>query len=105
MLARAAGDRNINGALQDCAASRRDMAEQTPQFSLSRTPAEIRYALILTLIMTAGGLLVLGSIPLSLFDKASALVSFSLLLLPYMLFASRHFLEWLRARTEKSLFI
>ncbi len=80
------------------------MALPTPKYSLSRAPAEIQYALILTLIMSFGGLLVLASIPISLFDKASAVVSFGLLLLPYLLFTSRHFLEWLRERTAKSRF-
>ena len=78
------------------------MDPQPPQFSLSRAPAEIRYALILTLIMSLGGLVVLASIPVSLFDKASALVSFGLLMLSYLLFASRHFVDWLRTRTAKS---
>jgi membrane protease YdiL (CAAX protease family) len=72
--------------------------------SFSRAPAGIRYALALTLILTSGGVLVIGSIPISLFDKASALVSFGLLLLPYLLFTSRHFLNWLRERTVRSRF-
>ena len=80
------------------------MSLPTPQYSFSRAPGEIRFALILTIIITLGGLLVIGSIPVSLFDKASVLVSFGLLLLPYLLFASRHFLEWLRERTAKSRF-
>lgn len=80
------------------------MALSMPQYSLSRAPAEIRYALILTLIMSFGGVVVLASIPVSLFDKASAVVSFGLLLLPYLLFTSPHFLEWLRERTAKSRF-
>lgn len=77
---------------------------QPRQYSLSRAPADIHYALILTLIMTFGGALVLASIPVSLFDKVSALVSFGMLLLPYLLFTSQHFLEWLRERTAKSRF-
>jgi len=80
------------------------MSQPTPQYSFSRAPGEIRFALILTVVITLGGLLIIGSIPLSLFDKASALISFGLLLLPYLLFASRHFLEWLRERTAKSRF-
>lgn len=76
-----------------------------PQSLYSRAPVEIRYALILTLVMTAGGLILIGSIPLSLFDKASVAVSFGLLLLPYLLFASRHFLEWLRQQTARSVFV
>ena len=78
------------------------MDPQPPQFSLSRAPAEIRYALILTLIMSLGGLVVLASIPVSLFDKASTLVCFGLLMLSYLLFTSRHFVDWLRTRTAKS---
>jgi membrane protease YdiL (CAAX protease family) len=80
------------------------MSFLTTWHSFSRAPAGIRYALILTLILTSGGLLVIGSIPISLFDKASALVSFGLLLLPYLLFTSRHFLKWLRERTARSRF-
>jgi len=80
------------------------MPPQTPFGSLSRIQAEIHYALILTVVMTLGGILVLASIPISLFDKASALVSFGLLLFPYLLFASSHFLAWLRQRTAKSRF-
>jgi hypothetical protein len=52
--------------------------------------------------MSLGGMLALASIPISMFDKASAVVSFGLLLLPYLLFTSPHFLEWLRERTAKS---
>ncbi|MGH9748788.1 MAG: CPBP family intramembrane glutamic endopeptidase [Candidatus Polarisedimenticolia bacterium] len=80
------------------------MALSTLKYSLTRAPADIQYALILTLIMSLGGALVLASIPVGLFDKASAVVSFGLLLLPYLLFTSRHFLEWLRERTAKSRF-
>jgi membrane protease YdiL (CAAX protease family) len=80
------------------------MSFLTTRYSFSHAPAGIRYALILTLILTSGGLLVIGSIPISLFDKASALVSFGLLLLPYLLFTSRHFLAWLRERTARSRF-
>ncbi len=80
------------------------MSLLTTRYSFSRAPAGIRFALILTLILTSGGLLVIGSIPISLFDKASALVSFGLLLLPYLLFTSRHFLKWLREQTARSRF-
>ncbi len=72
--------------------------------SFTRAPVVIRYALILTLILTFCALMVIISIPISLFDKASALVSFGLLLLPYLLFTSRRFLNWLRERTARSLF-
>ncbi|MCZ6695486.1 MAG: CPBP family glutamic-type intramembrane protease [Acidobacteria bacterium] len=75
----------------------------TTRYSFSNAPAGIRYALILTMVLTSGGLLVIASIPVSLFDKASVLVSFGLLLLPYLLFTSRHFLKWLRERTARSL--
>jgi len=81
------------------------MAFLTPQFSLSRAPAEVRFALILTLVMSLGAFLVLASIPVSLFDRASAVVSFGLMLLPYLLFTSRHFLQWLRERTATSRFV
>jgi len=80
------------------------MEPQAPRYSLSRAPAEIHYLLILTLVLSLAGLLVLASIPVSLFDKASTLVSFGLLLLPYLLFTSQHFLAWLRERTAKSRF-
>ena len=73
-----------------------------PQFSISRPPAEIRYALYLTLIVSFGAFLVLASIPVSLFDLSSTVVSFGLLLLSYLLFTSRHYVEWLRERTAKS---
>jgi CAAX protease family protein len=76
-----------------------------PQYAFTRAPADFRYALYLTLIMSFGALLVLASIPVSLFDRMSVVVSFGLLLLPYLLFSSRHFLEWLRERTAKSRFI
>ncbi len=81
------------------------MALPTPQYSLTRPPAEIRYALYLTLIMSVGAFLVLASIPVSLFDLTSTVVSFGLLLLSYLLFTSRHYLEWLRERTAKSRFL
>lgn len=71
--------------------------------SISNAPSGIRYALILTLVMVSGGLLIITSVPVSLFDKAAALASFGLLLLSYLLFTSRHFLKWLRERTAKSL--
>jgi len=72
---------------------------------LSRVPAEVRYALVLTLIMSLGALLFLASIPVSRSDKALAVVCFGLLLLPYLLFTSPHFLQWLRERTAQSLFV
>lgn len=78
------------------------MALPSPQFSISRPPAEIRYALYLTLIVSFGAFLVLASIPVSLFDLSSTVVSFGLLLLSYLLFTSRHYVEWLRERTAKS---
>jgi hypothetical protein len=78
------------------------MASQPPLESLSRPQDEVHYALILTIVMSLGGMLALGSIPISMFDRASAVVSFGLLLLPYLLFTSSHFLEWLRERTAKS---
>src|SRR5262245_46961947 len=82
---------------------------ETPLISRSqaptRAPAEVRYALILTAVMCLGGTLVLASIPVSLLDRATALVSFGLLLLPYLLFSSPPFLAWLRQRTAKSLFV
>jgi membrane protease YdiL (CAAX protease family) len=71
--------------------------------SLSRAPIAIRGALILTLIMTLGGLLVLRLYPLRRFDTASTLVCFSLLCLPYMLFASRHFRDWLRGLSRRNI--
>lgn len=80
------------------------MAPQTPLDSISRAPAEVHYALILTVIMSLGAMMVLVAIPVSLFDKAAAVVSFGLLLLPYLLFTSQHFLEWIRGRTAKSRF-
>lgn len=79
--------------------------ELPQQFSLTRAPSEIRYALYLTLIVCVGAFLVLASIPVSLFDLASTVVSFGLLFLSYLLFASQHYLEWLRARTATSRFI
>jgi hypothetical protein len=81
------------------------MALPTPQYSLTHPPAEIRYALYLTLIMSVGAFLVLASIPVSLFDLTSTVVSFGLLLLSYLLFTSRHYLQWLRERTAKSRFV
>jgi hypothetical protein len=74
------------------------------QSTFFRAPMEVRYALILTLVMSLGGALVLASIPVSLFDKASAVVSFGLLLLPYLLFTSQHFLQWLRGHTTNGRF-
>jgi membrane protease YdiL (CAAX protease family) len=74
------------------------------QQTFSRAPLAIRYAVILTLIMASGALMVLGLFPLGRFDTASALTSFSLLCLPYMLFASRHFREWLRERSARNVF-
>ena len=81
------------------------MALPTQQYSLSRAPFEIRYALYLTLVVCLGAFLVLASIPVSLFDLASTVVSFGLLFLSYLLFASPDYLEWLRARTATSRFI
>jgi len=78
------------------------MAQPTTQFSMSNPPVEIRYALYLTLIVSFGAFLVLASIPVSLFDLSSTVVSFGLLLLSYLLFTSRHYIEWLRERTAKS---
>ena len=80
----------------------RTMAHPSTQFSMSDPPAEIRYALYLTLIVSFGAFLVLASIPVSLFDLSSTVVSFGLLLLSYLLFTSRHYVEWLRERTAKS---
>jgi membrane protease YdiL (CAAX protease family) len=71
---------------------------------LSRAPAEVRFALVLTLLMSLGALLFLASIPASRFDKAVTVVSFALLLLPYLLFTSPHFLQWLRQRTAQNRF-
>jgi membrane protease YdiL (CAAX protease family) len=79
------------------------MEPQANRYSLSRAPAEIQYLLILTVVLCLGGLLVVASVPVSLFDKASTVVSFGLLLLPYLLFSSQHFLAWLRERTAKSV--
>ncbi len=81
------------------------MALPTQPFSITRPPAEIRYALYLTLIMSVGAFVVLASIPVSRFELASTVVGFGLLLLSYLLFTSRHYLEWLRERTAKSRFI
>jgi len=81
------------------------MALPTSQFSITRAPAEIRYALYLTLIMSVGAFLVLASIPVSLFDLASTVVGFGLLLLSYLLFTSGHYVEWLHERTAKSRFL
>jgi uncharacterized protein len=81
------------------------MALPTQPYSLTRAPFEIRYALYLTLVVCIGAFLVLASIPVSLFDLASTVVSFGLLFLSYLLFASQHYLEWLRARTATSRFI
>jgi hypothetical protein len=78
------------------------MASRTPLDSLDRAQDEVHYALILTVVMSLGGMLALASIPISMFDKASAVLSFGLLLLPYLLFTSPHFLAWLRERTAKS---
>jgi membrane protease YdiL (CAAX protease family) len=78
------------------------MAAPTQQFSMSHPPAEIRYALYATLIMSFGAFLVLASIPVSLFDLSSTVVSFGLLLLSYLLFTSEHYVEWLRQRTARS---
>lgn len=69
----------------------------------SRAPLAIRGALVLTLIMTTGGLLVLRLYPLGRFDTAAALLSFSLLCLVYMLFASGHFRVWLRALARRNV--
>ncbi len=78
------------------------MDAPSQQFSLTRPPFEIRYALYLTLIVSFGAFLVLASIPVSLFDLSSTVVSFGLLFLSYLLFTSEHYLEWLRERTVKS---
>lgn len=75
----------------------------TTRLSIASTPPGIRYALILTTVMISGGVLLIASIPVSLFVKASTLISFGLLLLPYLLFTSRHFLQWLRERTARRL--
>src|SRR5207247_11361168 len=83
----------------------RTMALPSQPFSITRPPAEIRYALYLTLIMSVGAFVVLASIPVSRFDLASTVVSFGLLLLSYLLFPSRHYLECLRDRTEKRRFM
>lgn len=80
------------------------MSLSKPQYSIFRAPSEIRYALIITIVMCLCGLAVLASIPASLFDRTSAAVSFGLLLLSYLLFTSRHYLQWLRERTAKSRF-
>ena len=69
----------------------------------SRTPLAIRGALALTLLMTAGGLMVLRLYPLGPLHTATALLSFSLLSLLYMLFASRHVREWLRERSRRNI--
>jgi hypothetical protein len=81
------------------------MALPKQPYSIASAPAEIQYALVLTLVMCFGAAVVLASIPVSLFDRASALVSFGLLLQAYLLFTSRHFLDWIRARTAKSRFL
>ena len=81
------------------------MAAPSQQFSMSHPPVEIRYALYLTLIVSSGAFLVLASIPVSLFDLSSTVVSFGLLLLSYLLFTSRHYVEWLRERTARSRLI
>ncbi|HEV8702108.1 MAG TPA: CPBP family intramembrane glutamic endopeptidase [Candidatus Polarisedimenticolia bacterium] len=78
------------------------MAHPTTQFSMSDPPVEIRYALYVTLIVSCGAFLVLASIPVSLFDLSSTVVSFGLLLLSYLLFTSEHYVGWLRERTAKS---
>ena len=71
--------------------------------TVSRTPAAIRGALIVTLIMAAGGLMILRPYPVGPFHAAAAVLSFSLLSLFYMLFASRHFRDWLRQRSRRNL--
>src|SRR5262245_13378311 len=71
---------------------RRIMTLPTQHYSLARAPFEIRYALYLTLVVCLGAFLVLASIPVSLFDLASTVVSFGLLFLSYLLFASRDYL-------------
>lgn len=73
------------------------------QTSLTRAPLAIRGALVLTLIMTVGGLMVLRLYPLGRFETASTLASFALLCLSYMLFASRHFRDWLRERARRNI--
>jgi CAAX protease family protein len=72
--------------------------------TFSRTPPAIRYAVIVASIMAAGALAILQLFPLNLFETVSTLASFSLLCLPYMLFASRHFREWLREQSARNLF-
>jgi hypothetical protein len=77
------------------------MASQAPD-SLAGAREEVHDALILTLVMCLGGILALTSFPLSTFDRVAAVLSFGLLLLPYLLFTSPHFLGWLRERTARS---
>ena len=71
---------------------------------ISRAPVAIRFAVVLTLIMATGALLVLGLYPIGPFEKATALASFTFLCLPYLLFASRHFRDWLRERSARNIY-
>lgn len=81
------------------------MSVSKTQSTIFRAPSEIRYAVIITGVMSLCSLAVLASIPVSRFDRTSAVVSFGLLLLSYLLFASRHYVGWLCERTAKSMFL